>query len=306
MESSTTSNVRDRSDKPSGPKGLKLRRRVSDLWEGLRRWVDEDEDPASKFQEHARSLHRSESFLKAVALELEKSLADEAFVPPGLPLCVPEGFIVFLDPETDKEWIGSKRRALAQALNNSLLEKMRDIAKEGGIESGAPAVTLKVDGTLKKDQIRIKALWGEGGSDNTMVVHPQGERVYDPDATHVYVPSESLDGDATQVIIAGGALYTLEVWRSDACEAVIPVSSNRITVGRGAKALPVDVRLQDPNVSRRHMTLEYDSDGTIWVTHHGQNPTTVGGHQVIKNERVRVVPDESICVSVYKLRVVRN
>jgi hypothetical protein len=241
-----------------------------------------------------------------VAQALEESLMEEVFAPPGLPLCVPKEFNIFFDPETDSHWEGTKRATLEQALNQALMAKVRDLAGDCEIESAAPVVVLRVDGTLKKDQIRIKPSWDQTRPGNTVVTSSRSEMQYDPDATHVYMPGENPDGDATQIVVSGAPLYHLEIWRAQVRESVVPVNSNVITVGRGARTVPVNVCLHDPNVSRQHAIIERDADGSMWVTHLGQNPTVVGARNSNRGERVRIAPGESINICAFSLRIVES
>jgi len=295
--------AQNNSDPPTGKTASNIRGKLAGFLEELRHWVDED---GKKIQEHERDLNSSERFLRAVAQELEASLMEEMFAPPGLPLCVPKEFNIFFDPETDSHWAGNKRTALEQALNRALMEKVRDLAGDSEIESAAPVVVLRVDGTLKKDQIRIKASWDQTRPGNTVVTSSRSETEYDPDATHVYLPGENPDGDATQIVDSGTPLYRLEIWRANVLESVVPVSTNVITVGRGARTVPVNVRLHDPNVSRQHAIIEREADGSMWVTHLGQNPTVVGSRSSNRGERVRIAQGESINICAFSLRIVES
>lgn len=303
MVNSTRLTAQNHSGNTTGSTVSNIRFRFAGFLEDLRHWVD---DEGTKTQEHERDPSASERFLRAVAQELEESLMEEIFAPPGLPLCVPKEFNIFFDPETDSHWVGNKRAALEQALNQALLAKVSELAGGSDIESAAPVVVLRVDGTLKRDQIRIKASWDQTRPGNTVVTPSRPESQYDPDATHVYLQGENPDGDATQIVISGVPLYHLEVWRASMRESVVPVTTDAITVGRGARTVPVNVRLHDPNVSRQHAIIEREDDGSIWVTHLGQNPTAVGARNINRGERVRIAPGESINICGFSLRIVED
>ncbi len=313
MENSSRFLARDSGDasarsanKPTGVRG-----KVVSLWKGMRRLVDgDDNDPGLKISENAGEIGHPGRFLKAVAKELEACLMKEAFSPPGLPLCVPQEFNIFIDSETDKEWVGQKRRTLEKALNRALVEKVREIGRGSEIETPAPIIILRVDGTLGKNQIRIKPSWEHTRPGTTHVVSHGTKQppADDPDITHVYA-SEPSDGDATQVILSEDEekpLYRLEVWREETREAVMPVRLPLVRVGRGAHAVPVDVRLRDPNISRLHALIERDAEGSYWITARGQNPTMVSDREIPRNQRVRIEPYDRISICSFTLCVSGN
>jgi hypothetical protein len=306
MENTSKFLARDSNDVSAlpGKSQAGVRGIVARFRDGLRHLVDGD-DPVAKISGSVGELSPPGQFLKALARQLEACLTKEAFAPPGLPLCVPREFNIFLDPETDKEWVGQKRIALEKALNRALVEKVREIGRGSEIATPAPVIVLRVDGTLGRNQIRIKPSWEQTVPGTTLVAPqvPRESDVNDPDVTHVYT-SEPSDGDPTRVIVGEGEpLYRLEVWRDEAREVVVPVRLPLIRVGRGARAVPVDVRLRDPNISRLHALIERDTDGVYWVTPRGQNPTAVGGREIPRNERVKFEPFERISICSFKLYV---
>lgn len=208
----------------------------------------------------------------------------------------------------DKEWLGQKRRALVQALNRALAGKVRELGGPKRADASAPTVTLRADGTLEEGQIRVKACWEAARPGTTLVVIPPddgggADPATDPDVTHVYVGEGSPDGDPTQVLLPDTPLFHVEVRRGDTREALVPVSQPRVRIGRGARTIPVDLRLKDPNISRLHATLEVDMDGNYWLTSLGQNPVVVNSRGVSKNERVKVLPDSRIDICSYSLSI---
>ena len=99
-------------------------------------------------------------------------------------------------------------------------------------------------------------------------------------------------------------LYSVEVWRDGVRQAVIPITKNDITIGRGSKSTAVDLPLKgDVEVSRVHATLALDEEGRYWLTAKGRNPTLVSGREVTREERTSVQPDEKIAICSYILRI---
>ncbi|HJU53755.1 MAG TPA: FHA domain-containing protein, partial [Pyrinomonadaceae bacterium] len=87
-------------------------------------------------------------------------------------------------------------------------------------------------------------------------------------------------------------------------QTVVPVSKPEITIGRGSRSVSVDLPIKgDPEVSRIHATLERDEGGQFWFTPKGRNPTLINGHEVPREQRTPVSPDNKIEVCSYTLRI---
>lgn len=123
-----------------------------------------------------------------------------------------------------------------------------------------------------------------------------------------YVPPISGDGEErTQVrkrAIVPIELYRLEIWREGVRQSVVPVYQNEIGIGRGSRSKPVDVPLSgDPEISRRHITLQADGNGNFWVINEGRNPATVSGREIPQGQRAAVRISDPIVVCSYLLRI---
>ena len=283
------------------------------LLESIRRWVDGEgsEDPLEAADEQAKPRRIWEEFLVKVAREVEAAMQREMFTPPGGPTYIPREYIVFLSSDDDKDWQGDKRRGLEKGLFHVLSERARELSGSTQLAAKSFAVELRVDGTLKKGEFRVQPVWDETESGHTMV----SVRPAKASAPSSPVPetgeesptegqSESPESEMTVVRPRIITLYSVEVWRDGVRQAVIPITRNDITIGRGSKSTSVDLPLKgDVEVSRVHATLALDEEGRYWLTAKGRNPTLVSGKEVPREERTSVQPDEKIAICSYILRI---
>ncbi|MEA2204294.1 MAG: Inner rane component of cytoplasmic domain [Blastocatellia bacterium] len=286
------------------------------LLESIRRWVDGEgsEDPLEAADEQVKPRRVWEEFLVKVAREIEAAMQREMFTPPGGPTYIPREYIVYLSSEDDKDWQGDKRRGLEQGLFHVLSERARELSGATQLAAKSFAVELRVDGTLKKGEFRVQPVWDETEGGHTMVtVRPQAEAPTTPapsgaansnSVTQGEGKSESAEGEMTVVRPRIVTLYSIEVWRDGVRQAVVPITKNEITIGRGSKSTTVDLPLKgDVEVSRVHATLAQDDEGRYWLTPKGRNPTLVSGREVPREEKIAVQPDDKIAICTYVLRI---
>ena len=167
---------------------------------------------------------------------------------------------------------------------------------------------LRVDGTLNKGEFRVQPVWDETESGHTMVtarVDPSRTApAFSPNDTVVEHASETSESEQTVVRPKAQALYSVEVWRSGVREAVVPVTKNEITIGRGSRSITVDLPIKgDPEVSRVHAVLSRDNEGRYWLVAKGRNPTLVNGKELSREEPTEVAPDQKIAICNFVLRI---
>ncbi|HEY3581671.1 MAG TPA: FhaA domain-containing protein [Pyrinomonadaceae bacterium] len=285
------------------------------LLESIRKWIDGEtgEDLLEAADEHAKPRRVWEEFLVKIAREVEAAMQREMFTPPGGPTYIPREYIVYLSPDDDKEWQGDKRRGLEQGLFHVLSERARELSGQTQLAVKSFAVELRVDGTLNKGEFRVQAVWDETESGHTMVTprvdpartapaFPSGE--FNPNDTVVEKASDSSESEQTVVRAKPPALYTVEVWRNGVREAVVPVTKNEITIGRGSRSITVDLPVKgDPEVSRVHAVLSRDNEGRFWLVAKGRNPTIVNGRELPREEPTEVAPDQKIAICNFVLRI---
>jgi len=230
------------------------------------------------------------------------------FTPPGGPTYIPREYIVYLSPDDDKDWQGDKRRGLEQGLFHVLSERARELSGQTQLAVKSFAVELRVDGTLNKGEFRVQAVWDETESGHTMVtprVDPaRTAPAFNPNDTLVEKASDSSESEQTVVRAKPPALYSVEVWRNGVREAVVPVTKNEITIGRGSRSITVDLPVKgDPEVSRVHAVLPRDNEGRFWLVAKGRNPTIVNGRELAREEATEVSPDQKIAICNFVLRI---
>jgi hypothetical protein len=245
----------------------------------------------------------------------------EMFTPPGGLTYIPREYVVYLSNDDDKDWQGDKRRGLEQGLFHVLSERARELSGSNQLAAKSFAVELRVDGTLEKGQFRVQAVWDETESGHTQVNARVG-------ATPSTAPTvnfndtirERADGtqgdteegeseaggvsEATVVRPRINVLYQVEVWKDGVREGVVPISKPEITIGRGSRSITVDLPLKgDPEISRVHAILIREGDGRYWLVSKGRNPTLVAGHELTREHRTEVKPDQKIAICNFVLRI---
>ena len=219
------------------------------LIESIRKWIDGEsgEGLLEAADEHARPRRIWEEFLVKIAREVEAVMQREMFTPPGGPTYIPREYIVYLSADDDRDWQGDKRRGLEQGLFHVLSERARELSGQTPLAAKSFAVELRVDGTLNKGEFRVQAVWDETESGHTMVTpradsSQSGKPAFNPNDT-VRETMESADNEQTMVRPRVMELYSMEVWRDGVREAVVPISKNEITIGRGSRSITVDLPL---------------------------------------------------------------
>ncbi|HTG86335.1 MAG TPA: FhaA domain-containing protein [Pyrinomonadaceae bacterium] len=282
------------------------------LIESIRKWIDGEtgEDLLEAADEHAKPRRVWEEFLVKIAREVEAAMQREMFTPPGGPTYIPREYIVYLSPEDDKDWQGDKRRGLEQGLFHVLSERARELSGTTQLAVKSFAVELRVDGTLNKGEFRVQAVWDETESGHTMVTPRVGQtqsdnQQFNPNDTVVERAGDvSSESEQTVVRAKAAALYSVEVWRDGVREAVVPITKNEITIGRGSRSISVDLPIKgDPEVSRVHAVMSRDNEGRYWLVAKGRNPTLVNGRELTREEPTEVAPDQKIAICNFVIRI---
>jgi hypothetical protein len=231
------------------------------------------------------------------------------FTPPGGPTYIPREYIVYLSNDDDRDWQGDKRRGLEQGLFHVLSERARELSGMTQLATKSFAVELRVDGTLNKGEFRVQPVWDETESGHTMVTARPNEQLMKTSMPGVApdgaVPAaEQPEDDSTVVRPRVTVLFNIEVWRAGVRQAVVPISKPEITIGRGSRSVTVDLPLKgDPEVSRIHAVLARDEQGQYWLTPKGRNLTLLNGHELPREQRTQVSPDNKIEICSFSLRI---
>jgi hypothetical protein len=278
------------------------------LLESIRKWIDGEtgEDLLEAADEHAKPRRVWEEFLVKIAREVEAAMQREMFTPPGGPTYIPREYIVYLSPDDDKDWQGDKRRGLEQGLFHVLSERARELSGTTQLAVKSFAVELRVDGTLNKGEFRVQAVWDETESGHTMVTPraTQSSPTFNPNDTVVERAEDVSESEQTVVRAKATALYSVEVWRDGVREAVVPITKNEITIGRGSRSISVDLPIKgDPEVSRVHAVMSRDNEGRYWLVAKGRNPTLVNGRELTREEPTEVAADQKIAICNFVIRI---
>ncbi len=278
------------------------------LIESIRRWIDGEtgEDLLEAADEHAKPRRVWEEFLVKIAREVEAAMQREMFTPPGGPTYIPREYIVYLSPDDDKDWQGDKRRGLEQGLFHVLSERARELSGTTQLAVKSFAVELRVDGTLNKGEFRVQAVWDETESGHTMVTPrvTQSSQTFNPNDTVVERAEDVSESENTVVRPKATALYSVEVWLDGVRQAVVPITKNEITIGRGSRSISVDLPIKgDPEVSRVHAVMSRDNEGRYWLVAKGRNPTLVNGRELPREEPTEVAPDQKIAICNFVIRI---
>lgn len=290
------------------------------LIESIRRWIDGEGaiDPLEAADEQSRPRRVWEEFLVKVAREVEAVMQREMFTPPGGPTYIPREYIVYLSNEDDKDWQGEKRRGLEHGLYTVLSERAREMAGTTQLATKSFAVELRVDGTLNKGEFRVQAVWDETESGHTLVTAraPDLMKTSLPGALTPEAVAQALEGagsatapgqaESEQTVVRPRVteFFNMEVWYKGVRQAVVPVTKQEITIGRGSRSVTVDLPLKgDPEVSRVHAVLSTDGQGQYWLTPKGRNPTLVNGRELPRDTNTQVVPDDKIEICSFSLRI---
>ncbi|HEY0321070.1 MAG TPA: FHA domain-containing protein [Pyrinomonadaceae bacterium] len=291
------------------------------LIESIRKWIDGEGamDPLEAADEQSRPRRVWEEFLVKVAREVEASMQREMFTPPGGLTYIPREYIVYLSNEDDSNWQGEKRRGLEQGLYTVLSERARELAGQTQLATKSFAVELRVDGTLNKGEFRVQPVWDETESGHTMVTarSPELMKTSLPGGMTPEMIAQALEGGGGSLPVTEAAeseatvvrprvteLFNIEVWYKGVRQAVIPITKQEVTIGRGSRSVTVDLPLKgDPEVSRIHAVLNMDDQGQYWITPKGRNPTLVNGRELPRDTGSQVVPDDKIEICSFSLRI---
>lgn len=281
------------------------------LLESIRKWIDGEtgEDLLEAADEHAKPRRVWEEFLVKIAREVEAAMQREMFTPPGGPTYIPREYIVYLSADDDKDWQGDKRRGLEQGLFHVLSERARELSGTTQLAVKSFAVELRVDGTLNKGEFRVQAVWDETESGHTMVTPRVGGAqssapAFNPNDTVVERAEDVSENEQTVVRPKAPALYAVEVWLNGVRQAVVPITKNEITIGRGSRSISVDLPIKgDPEVSRVHAVMSRDNEGRFWLVAKGRNPTLVNGREISREEPTEVAPDQKISICNFIIRI---
>ena len=273
---------------------------IANLLSDFRRWLDGDE-AATYVPEAPKPRRELEEFLVSIAREIEVVMQREMFTPPGGPTYIPREYLVFLSREDDVQWQGDKREGLQRGLFHVLSERAKELVGDMNVQTKTFAVELRVDGTLEKGKFRVQPVWDSSSPKTEVRPRKKIEA-----APLVDEPAETVREDNEATIVRPRApLFSLEFSLSGAVSQSAKFYSTKVTIGRGSRDFPVDLRLDgDLEISRKQATLERQDDGTFTLTCEGRNPLEIGGQEVLQGESQSVAVGQPFKIGNYELKVI--
>jgi hypothetical protein len=284
----------------------------------------------------------AEEFIVKIAKAVEAVMQKELLPLPQGTTIIPSEYTIFLSEADDKDWQGIKRRGLEQGLYHILAERAKEIAGKRKLETKSFVLELRVDGTLPTGDVRVQHSWEDSSADRTGVLSrpksmqaapnagsalpetvqgisvpppyqsPQrgGLSPYAEKAASGPLANGQPSGDQSDIEELTSVrprlteLYKLEIWRNGIRQNVVPVYQNQIVIGRGSRSKPVDIALAgDPEISRRHITIQTDGQGKFWVTNEGRNAAAINNYDLPANQRVPFSAGVGVAVCSYMLRI---
>lgn len=273
---------------------------IANLLSDFRRWLDGEE--AATFTPEAPKPRRElEEFLVNIAREIEAVMQREMFTPPGGPTYIPREYLVFLSREDDLQWQGDKREGLQRGLFHVLSERAKELVGDMNVQTKTFAVELRVDGTLEKSKFRVQPVW-DTSSPKTEV---RPRRKIEPAPVAAADLETVADDNEATVVRPRAPLFALEFAQAGESVQTAKFYLPKITIGRGSKDFPVDLRLEgDLEISRKQATLERQEDGSFKLTCEGRNPLEVEGQEVVQGDSQTVAAGQAFKIGNYELKVV--
>jgi len=252
--------------------------------EKLRIWVDGEDSLAERGLEDVVRIKnsRSEEFLKRIVREINSILQDEIIRLPSGKAYIPSNFIVFLSESEDKNLRRDKRGFLEMAISELMLARAAELAGTSKLSSKTIGITLKIDGTLQDDEIKVKAVSDalrETLRNSTSVEQANLEST-------IAELNETIDDDSSKF----NPLYYVEIWRENRKIEEFPIIKREITFGRMCEGDTANIKLKTDNrkISRLHASVLLKEDGQLLVTSLHNNPTIVDGKPITKNEKAEL------------------
>ena len=176
---------------------------------------------------------------------------------------VPNEYTIYLAPG-DREQFADYEEGLKGELADYLAGHAR---REGYVTAGSPSVGFETDDDLDIGVFGIAARTAQPEGDRSEPVQAEAG------ATMVYKPAVQPTEAASPVELGVQREVAVLTWNGERHE----ISKRRVVIGRSRDA---DVRVDDPNVSRRH--VEVQQEGATWwlVDLDSTNGVEVNGRRV--------------------------
>jgi FHA domain len=224
------------------------------------------------------------------------------FTPPGGPTYLPGEYIIYLSREDDLMWQGRKREGLEDGLRHGLSERARELVGNKVLKNDKIALSLGIDGTLEKGQVRVQAVWDDD-SPKTQVTARKRKPAPTPVEEVVTETQVAEEGDKT-LIRPRAPLFKIAYMREGETEQSFSSNKNKIEIGRGSKDFFVDLRLEgDQEVSRKHAILTRLDGSAFKLECVGRNSIEANGREIQPGEFAEINAGQKIKIGIYELRI---
>jgi hypothetical protein len=268
----------------------------------FRRWLDGEDAISLTPTEAQQQLSAWDEFFVKIAREVETVMKREMFTPPGGPTYLPGEYIIYLSKEDDAVWQGRKREGLEEGLRHGLSERARELVGGKTLKSDKVALSLGIDGTLEKGQVRVQPVWDDD-SPKTQVTVRKRKPAFSPVEDIIAGETDASEGDMT-LVRTRKPLVKIVYWKEGEDEQNFNSQKSKIEIGRGSKDFFVDLRLDgDQEVSRKHAILTRSEDGVFRLECVGRNSIEAEGLEIQPGESAEVKAGQKIKIGVYELRI---
>ena len=280
------------------------------IWSDVKKWLD-GEDAISQTPEQQQQLSEWDEFFVKIAREVETVMKREMFTPPGGQTYLPGEYIIYLSKDDDSMWQGRKREGLEEGLAMSLSERAKEMVGGKSLKTDKIALSLSIDGTLNKGQVRVQAVWDDDSPKTQITARkkkPNAEPQpnVEPGNTEPLYPNDLANdvNDIERTIIRPRRpLYVINFIRQGGEPEVFKSNKAKIEIGRGSKDFPVDVKLDgDQEISRKHAILS-KQEGVFKLECVGRNAIEVDGREIQPGSNGEVKPGQTIKVGIYELKI---
>lgn len=268
----------------------------------FRKWLDGDDALSLSPTEAQQQLSAWDEFFVKIAREVETVMKREMFTPPGGPTYLPGEYIIYLSKEDDAVWQGRKREGLEEGLRHGLSERARELVGGKTLKSDKVALSLGIDGTLEKGQVRVQPVWDDD-SPKTQVTVRKRKPSISPVDDIIAGETDAGEGDMT-LVRTRKPTVKIVYWREGETEQNFNSQKSKVEIGRGSKDFFVDLRLEgDQEVSRKHAILTRSEDGVFRLECVGRNSIEAEGLEIQPGESAEVKAGQKIKIGVYELRI---
>jgi hypothetical protein len=277
--------------------------KISELLSDFRRWLD-GEDAISRTGEAQAELSEWDEFFVKIAREVEVVMKREMFTPPGGPTYLPGEYIIYLSKDDDTRWQGRKREGLEEGLRNGLTTRARELVGDRALKTDKIALSLGIDGTLAKGQVRVQAVWDEDSPKTQVTARKKKPEPVAPVPLAEQPTVITEDADRT-VIRPRAPLFKISYTLEGETAQEFSASKNRIEIGRGSKDFFVDLKLDgDQEISRKHAIVTRLEGGAYKLECVGRNFIEVDGREIQPGEHAEIKAGQKIKIGVYELQII--